>query len=820
MHRSPLFFKRTTPAFKCNRSVWWDMRTNRALFCILLLLATSALVPLASTVTARSVHSTSTVDILPQGTFSDPSQWTLDAETSFTQDDALYTETMVADQRLTMAHHRPVHLDTMSVWAGTSPTDSNYSLGAPDGASTWSAGPEIELTNYDVSGLSTYTMIEVHMKAVIQIPDALTEDAVRISIQHPGGYDLLKTFAHTQNGLDYINNSAYSVNITGLYDWTWSDLNSLTFTLDYVAAGGVDDSRLVVDAVGLAITVQTPWYGGEVGLASTEFVGHEMPLLALNLSEGDSLNMALTDCGLRPSVTGTTGEWTSAVFEHPPEQLLGRAHISLSEGELDNVFLEYAVSSDGVSFSSFSSLPTNTLLPAGDAYKIKVTVIDSCIESLWIDVNDPSLSVSGRVFGTNDGIDPNYSRWLVFVNDELVSNEPMALGPFSHSWPIGQFLVPGSTSYTVSVKSWFTWDSSGNSSQTALELSSMAVNGGYDIEWDEDPVCQDIGDQYLTEDGGGLILPLLVRCTDDRTASEDLEVEFTNSNEDLIAVDLTQGEMRLRLNPEANGQAVINVKVSDEAGNAWIQSFTAVVDEVDDPPMVEEFQSLVPVERDTISVVNLNVNDGDSTALTASTNRSWASVDLDAGTVTVEPPNAGFYAVLVTVCDQTSCTNRTLDLEVMALADLFIESIDFGTNKITQGDIIAMRVIVRNQGQEEATFISVRCQNDDQVMGVESIPVLAPGELGSVTCDWQVPDDAKVIRFSAVVDRGLEIPEGDETNNEFQSLVSIEASPSSDEANSGLEISTSSVWIGAIGLLVAVLALFAYLTPDRIKKIE
>ena len=131
-----------------------------------------------------------------------------------------------------------------------------------------------------------------------------------------------------------------------------------------------------------------------------------------------------------------------------------------------------------------------------------------------------------------------------------------------------------------------------------------------------------------------------------------------------------------------------------------------------------------------------------------------------------------------------------------------------------------MRVIVRNQGQEEATFISVRCQNDDQVMGVESIPVLAPGELGSVTCDWQVPDDAKVIRFSAVVDRGLEIPEGDETNNEFQSLVSIEASPSSDEANSGLEISTSSVWIGAIGLLVAVLALFAYLTPDRIKKIE
>ena len=305
------------------------MRTNRALFCILLLLATSALGPLSTTVAASSVHNTSTVDILPQGTFSDTGAWTLNSETSFTQEEAVYTETMIADQRLTMAHHRPVHLDTMSVWAGTSPTDSNYSLGAPDGASTWSSGPEIELTNFDVSGLSTYAMTEVHMKAVIQIPDALTEDAVRISIQHPGGYDLLKTFAHTQSGVDYINNSAYSVNITGLYDWTWSDLNSLTFTLDYVAAGGVDDSRLVVDAVGLAITVQTPWYGGEVGLASTEFIGHIMPLLGINLSEGDYSNMALTDCGLRPSVTGTTGEWTSAAFEHPPQQVLGLSLIHI-----------------------------------------------------------------------------------------------------------------------------------------------------------------------------------------------------------------------------------------------------------------------------------------------------------------------------------------------------------------------------------------------------------------------------------------------------------------------------------------------------------
>jgi len=744
----------------------------------------------------------------------------MSAETSFTQEDATYTETMVADQRLTMAHHRPVNLDTMSVWAGTSPTDSNYSTGAPDGASTWSTGPEIQLTNFDVSGLSDYSLVEVHMKAVIQIPDALTEDTVRISVQHPGGYELLKTFAHTQVGLDYINNSAYSVNLTGLYEWTWQDLNSLEFTLDYVSAGGVDDSRLVVDAVGLGITVQTPWYGGEVGLATTEFTGHKMPLIGLDLAQGESINMALTDCGLTPSISGTTGEWVSSVLEHPPEQMLGRVHFQLSEGEAANVSLEYAVSADGESFSSFTTLLENTLLPPGQAYKIKATAIDSCIESIWADVNDPSLTISGRVFGTNDGIDPTYSRWLVFVNDELVSNEPMSLGTFTHSWPIGQFMIPDTTSYTVSVKAWFTWDSLGNASHTALELSSLSVNGGFAIEWDEDPVCEGLGDQELTEDGGGMILPLLLRCTDDRTSNDNLVVEFTNSNDGLVEVDLTEGEIRLKLISESNGQSVIGVKVIDEAGNSWTQSFNLIVNAVDDAPDVGEFPSLVPAERDETTVVNMSVSDRDSSVLTASTNRSWATVDLDSGTVTVQPPNAGFYSVLVSVCDQTSCSERTLDLDVMALADLLVESIDFGNDDMTQGDIVSMRVMVRNQGQAEATFISVRCQNDLQLMSVEIIPVLAPGELGSVTCDWQVPDDAKVIRFSAVVDRGLEIPEGDETNNLMEKLVGIDEKPIADDASSDNGLSSATVWTGSIGLLLAVIALFAYMTPAKIKKIE
>ena len=120
----------------------------------------------------------------------------------------------------------------------------------------------------------------------------------------------------------------------------------------------------------------------------------------------------------------------------------------------------------------------------------------------------------------------------------------------------------------MALRAWFTWDSDGSESHTALEISSMSVTGGFAIQWDEDPVCEPLGEQTLLEDNGGIILPLLRRCSDDRTANTDLSVQFSNTNEELVAVDLTEGDVRLRLLPEANGQAIIGITVSDAAGNA------------------------------------------------------------------------------------------------------------------------------------------------------------------------------------------------------------------------------------------------------------
>ena len=57
-------------------------------------------------------------------------------------------------------------------------------------------------------------------------------------------------------------------------------------------------------------------------------------------------------------------------------------------------------------------------------------------------------------------------------------------------------------------------------------------------------------------------------------------------------------------------------------------------------------------------------SDVDSTGITATTDKSWAVIDLSTSTIVVTPPTAASAVpVVVTVCDQTSCVNQTLVLE-------------------------------------------------------------------------------------------------------------------------------------------------------------
>lgn len=799
------------------------MRSAKArVFTSFFLLIVLLLAPY-SVVSARSVHQTMNVDIFPEGDFSQASNWTLGSLTSFSEDPASYTDVMVADQRLTMVHQRPMNQDVMTFWAQSTPTDSNNSLGTPDGATSWSTGPEIQLSSFNAIGSTGYDILAVSVVIAFSVPDPLYQDSVRFSLNYDNGqyYEPLTTFSNTQGGIDYLT-SPWSYNVTELTTWDWNMIQNSILTLDYVSVGSTDDSQLNVDAVGMQVVMKTPWYGGEYGSAQAQFSGHQMPLFGLDLALGLSENMALSSCGLQSSNVGASGVWTSEIIETPPEQRIGRAHYTLENESLDDVLLEYSFSDDGVTFSEFASMNEHMLLPDHAFTQLRLSTIDACISSVTVDINDPTLTLQGRIFGDVDGLDSAYSRWLLFVNDELVTNQPVALSPsLSLSFPIGKHMAEGDSSVKVELKSWFTWDSLGNASTTAFEITSMSITGGYDIEWDEDPVCTPVGEQSLTEDGGGRILPFLYRCTDDRTAYEDLQVSFTNSNPDLVVVDLTEGDIRLSLQPESSGQASIQTTVVDEAGNVWIEQFLVQVQTVDDSPLLQEFQSLVPVELSIPTVLSFDYSDVDSSGLTASTNRSWAVVDVMNKTITVNAPTPGFTSVLVSLCDQTSCDERILDLEVLALPDLYVEEIDIGDDVIRAGDIVSVRILIRNIGQAEASLISVRCESNSELVDFETLPMLQPGTVAYVTCDWQVPQDKEQVQFRAIIDRGLEIDEGQEDNNVGVLAVAIEPalSASSDQSSSS-QLSDGMFWSLTVLALFAIAGVFIYLTPAKIKKLE
>ena len=790
----------------------------KALILVLLMM-----VALTSSVTARSVHDSTVVDLLPQGDYSTNNNWSLSSRDIFTNQPAEYTEAMVADDKLSIINNRPLNLGEQTVWASSTSTDSNASIGSPDGAYSWSRGPVIVVDGFDVSAIENLDYYGAKLLLHIQIPDALYQDSVRISIEWGGTYELVKNWAHTTGAINHINSNAYEIDLDQYANWTFAQLGDIEVTLDYVSEGNTDDSQLNVDAVGLKLTSKTQWYGNEVSKAITTFSNYGLPIIEQNLSTGISNGLTLTPCGLEPASENTSGSWVSDPIETPYEQRIGRVHYEIENSTEDDVILEYANSEDGVQWSGFSPITKHMLLPDSEYTKLRVTTSVECIQRVWVDVNDPSLSLTGRMIGNADGLDQNYSRFIVAIEDRAIISETISGSQtLSYSIPIGKYLNPDSASFELSIAGWFIWNSQGDASSMILEVSNVDISGGYTIQYDEDPICSISGNQQLDEDGGGLVLPLLTRCTDDRTSPSDLSVTFQNSNPELVEVTLSEGQIRVALQRNMHGVANIVTTVSDDAGNTWSENWIITVDAVDDLPVLDEFPAIIPVEHDTPSTIQFSYSDIDSTDLTVSTNRSWATASLEDRTITITPPTPGFQSFDLTLCDDSNCVSRTVDIEVLALPDLFVESIELDEQTLTSGDIVEVSVFVRNSGQAEAGFVSVRIEGDNSMLHIGEIAVISPGGLGVVSFDWQVPDSDNLVTLNAIVDRSLDIDESDETNNEQRLNVVISQSedPDSSSDGSSIQISDTVSIIGTLGLVILLVGLYALFAPAKIRKIE
>ena len=782
---------------------------------VLIVLMCSSMIDAA----ARSVHSTEEVDIYPQGQISSNDNWIMEDGITFTSDIALHTESMVEDNRITIQHSRPDNFQTLTMWSTSSPTDSTLATGTADQQYSTTNGPVIEVTDFDTSSNEQYEIVAVSIIMSFHIPGALQQDQVRITMNYGGNYEELATYVNTQSAIDYMNGSMWQKNITQLSSWTWNDLTDIIFTLDYVSLGGNDDTQLDVDAVGIAVVVKYPWYGTEWASVESTSKNFVMPIIDVSLQDGDFTNLQVSECGIKPVDDGVLGTWLSPIITSQPGQTLGRIHYIHSDVDNSDLAVEVSYSNDGQTFSEYYSVQSNNLVDS-NYLKIKVSTSNTCLESISVDYNDPTLSLTGKIFGSIDGLATDYSRWKVFINNQEATFQSIEqLGNFTINLSIGQYMNSGVNDLSVKIQAWFNWDSNGQSSTTLLEISSMSISGGFDVQWDEDPVCQAIAPQYFAEDGPGLLIPLINACQDDRTSNENLTVSLSVADDSLISASLVQEDIKLVLLPETFGVTTVTVVVSDEAANSWVETFLVYVEEVDDVPNLNEFPSIIPVESGKSTTITFSYFDIDSTGLTVTTDKTWAVVDLSSSTITVTPPSlSSSMPIIVTLCDQSSCVNRTMLLEVLTLAELSIEQIVITPENIREGDLVEVRVYVRNSGQEEASSISVRCQSGNNLIAIQSISILMPGQLGVVTCDWLVFESGSKT-ISVEVDRANEVSEGDENNN-IQS-VSVEVLDSdSDTTSSSDSIKATTVWIATFIGLAVIIGLFTVLAPGKIKKLD
>ena len=781
--------------------------------------------PLTSAV---SVHSVESVDFFPQGDFTNDQAWDLADKMAFSESPSDYTSVMISDQHLSFTHDRPENSEEQTLWATFTSTDSNASMGMPDGAYTWSTGPMISLSGFDTSGVEQYQLLSASLIVSFSIPDALAQDSVRFSIEFDSNFEIVREWSHTQSSTDYFNQPYWSTSLFEHGVSSWTDIQGMEVDLDYVGkdagSGLPDDSQLQVDAVGVKVSFLTPWFGTERAEAISSVNSPNLPFLELNLSSGTMIELALTACGLEAEEGSTNPEWISEVIERPESQDMGRWHWLTSDDSNSVATANVRTSDDNQTWNEWVEIQSSENLPNIAFAQIKITNFDFCLERIWIDFNDPTLSITGSFAGSLDGLDQDYSRWIVQVNGITIFNEYITqTGGFSIQSSIGHAFV--SEELEISIKAWFSWNSSGNASSLVMQVQDLSISGGFHIEWDYDPHCNPVEDIEIDEDGGGILVPFFEGCSDDRSSDESLEINFSNYDQTLIHVSLDDSSIKVIPQTEMSGTTSFDISVTDEAGNSWTQEVGVLVKEINDPPVIESLPGIQFAEIGVSKSITLEIEDPDTplSSLEITTNKSWADID-NAGTLlTILPPVAGFNSILVEACDQESCDSIVIELEIRALPDLVVEDLFVKPESPQPGDILEIQVNVRNTGQDLASLSSIRCLIDDRIADIASVPSLYPGSLGSVTCTSEVLEGDNVLRITAIVDSGREIVESDEENNEKSLLIEVtnlNNVNANNEDVSSINIPPGIAYGSSIIGVIFIIGLFVLFGPNKIKRLD
>ena len=774
--------------------------------------------PITPIIQADTVIASESIDLLPAGDFEDSDQWEITSTSGFTNNPADYTIGMVADSELSFTHERPDNFETHTSWASSSPTGSNYSLGEPDTYYSWSKGPDITVGGFDYIGLYDKEIENVSLLLYFEIPNALYQDSVRIILEDTGPDKLVREFAHTPSGVFRMNNPLV-IEMDNLLDWDWNKIVNSQFTIDYVSQGTNDDSEVRLDALGIRVKYHMPWYSFENIKANHEINIDKPLVIDISPYEGDIQGLKIESCGLTPDGSDES-YWTFDV-EAPYGQELGRIHIYASGNYTigvipDNIEGEYSPKQSGDLLDN----PT-------EKQHIRIDVQDGCVEYARVDLNDPQLIVNGRITGSIIGLS-SASVLKFAVGEYLVETIQMEIGYFSFSVPIGHAFPLDNSETVIGIASRFQWSSDGNAETTITHIDSMAISGGFELEYDYSPSCQNIANLQMTEDEGGFLMSL--PCQDDMTERRDLTVIATSSDESVISVSSTYSLeqnlnfIELQTIPDASGESRITVNVYDNSGsqdNVWTGIFTVSVSSISDIPVIEGLPIIVYIDLGDTLVIPIDIYDPDSDNFVIKTSKSWATLD-EQNNLVLNPVDSGLHTVSIVVNDTINEITESIMVDVSAKPDLLIESVTIKRNgadisDARDGDIVEIYAYIRNEGRGSANEIDVRCYVNEVLVDTKKIDTLQPGALVSAVCDTALLGNDRDNVIKIVVDSTLSIEESNEDNNQDEITIFISL-PDIDSSDDSIQLDKEPIIIILSIVVILVSIAVLQLSPNKVRK--
>ena len=821
---------------------------TRNLSVLLVLLLIFSIIPV--NVEGDTVIRSETVDLLPAGTFDDASEWSLSTNKAYSEEAAEHSGSMIADGRLSFTHNRPANYDEVTSWASISPSGDNLSIGTPDcfkpvsdpvcdndsdgdsdGGFSWTKGPIIELSGFDLSEGSNYEITNVSLTVAFRVPDSLQQDSVQFVVESGGTQHLVQTYAHTMGELNHMNYNAQVYSLDSIKTWTWSELSNLKIMLDYVSVGEFDDTELQVDAAGLIVKHMQPWGTFELAQASHSVSFDEFPIIDINLTTGTLTDLSQSPCGLE--TTGqNTGFWVTPSISLPHEQSWGRFHPDV----IGNASWHYSSSADGDDWSTTSAISSGGLIQTTSQYvRFHATLLDGCIEGLKVDINDPILTIEGEIIGNVHSMVSEFAKLRVAMNGEEVASYDIASSnsTFQLTATVGHLLSSGGGEIEVGLSARFHWSSNGSSEDIVVQVDEMGIEGGFLIEWDRDPICDGQSDQVFEEDGGGRLLDFLYTCVDDITSNDDLAVTVSSGDASILEANFVNGQIRLQPVSDAHGETTATISVMDERQNIWTDEIAVLITAVDDPPEMDSLPVELTMEIDSSLSVPFAYWDRDtaSNLLNIQITPEWAV--FSAGQIEFSPSTIGIHTVTISVTDELTEINQSLTVIVTQRADVWVQSIGIldrntGSPSVIEGNDIAIEVFVRNSGNSIAQPVTVRCSVNGQTIGTPQIAMISPGGLETATCEeWNRLDiQSGNVTLEIEIDWTDELDETNEVNNLWSTNVIVQERTTSTDDSSGEQQSNSvlneyntTLWVGVVVLGLFAILVFMY-GPNQIRKIE